>query len=208
MLNIAVLVSGGGTNLGALLKAEREGQIKNGKITKVISSRPDAYALERAKSYGVPTAVVDRRAIGDPQKFDDAVYDELEKAGADLIVLAGFMYILSERISKRYENKIINVHPALIPSFCGPGYYGLRVHEAALKAGVKITGATVHFVNEVADGGPIILQGAVEVKRGDTPETLQKRVMEEAEWKLLPKAVSLICEGRVELINGRAYVKE
>ncbi len=208
MLNIAVLVSGGGTNLGALLKAEREGQIKNGKITKVISSRPDAYALERAKSYGVPTAVVDRKAIGDPQKFDDAVYDELEKAGADLIVLAGFMYILSERISKRYENKIINVHPALIPSFCGPGYYGLRVHEAALKAGVKITGATVHFVNEVADGGPIILQGAVEVKRGDTPETLQKRVMEEAEWKLLPKAVSLICEGRVELINGRAYVKE
>lgn len=208
MLNIAVLVSGGGTNLGALLKAEREGQIKNGKITKVISSRPDAYALERAKSYGVPTAVVDRRAIGDPQKFDDAVYDELEKAGADLIVLAGFLYILSERISKRYENKIINVHPALIPSFCGPGYYGLRVHEAALKAGVKITGATVHFVNEVADGGPIILQGAVEVKRGDTPETLQKRVMEEAEWKLLPKAVSLICEGRVELINGRAYVKE
>lgn len=208
MLNIAVLVSGGGTNLGALLKAEREGQIKNGKITKVISSRPDAYALERAKSYGVPTAVVDRRAIGDPQKFDDAVYDELEKAGADLIVLAGFMYILSERISKRYENKIINVHPALIPSFCGSGYYGLRVHEAALKAGVKITGATVHFVNEVADGGPIILQGAVEVKRGDTPETLQKRVMEEAEWKLLPKAVSLICEGRVELINGRAYVKE
>lgn len=208
MLNIAVLVSGGGTNLGALLKAEREGQIKNGKITKVISSRPDAYALERAKSYGVPTAVVDRRAIGDPQKFDDAVYDELEKAGADLIVLAGFMYILSERISKRYENKIINVHPALIPSFCGPGYYGLRVHEAALKAGVKITGATVHFVNEVADGGPIILQGAVEVKRGDTPETLQKRVMEEAEWKLLPKAISLICEGRVELINGRAYVKE
>lgn len=208
MLNIAVLVSGGGTNLGALLKAEREGQIKNGKITKVISSRPDAYALERAKSYGVPTAVVDRKAIGDPQKFDDAVYDELEKAGADLIVLAGFLYILSERISKRYENKIINVHPALIPSFCGPGYYGLRVHEAALKAGVKITGATVHFVNEVADGGPIILQGAVEVKRGDTPETLQKRVMEEAEWKLLPKAVSLICEGRVELINGRAYVKE
>ena len=208
MLNIAVLVSGGGTNLGALLKAEREGQIKNGKITKVISSRPDAYALERAKSYGVPTAVVDRRAIGDPQKFDDAVYDELEKAGADLIVLAGFMYILSERISKRYENKIINVHPALSPSFCGPGYYGLRVHEAALKAGVKITGATVHFVNEVADGGPIILQGAVEVKRGDTPETLQKRVMEEAEWKLLPKAVSLICEGRVELINGRSYVKE
>lgn len=208
MLNIAVLVSGGGTNLGALLKAEREGKIKNGKITKVISSRPDAYALERAKSYGVPTAVVDRKAIGDPQKFDDAVYDELEKAGADLIVLAGFLYILSGRISKRYENKIINVHPALIPSFCGPGYYGLRVHEEALKAGVKITGATVHFVNEVADGGPIILQGAVEVKRGDTPETLQKRVMEEAEWKLLPKAVSLICEGRVELINGRAYVKE
>ena len=207
MLNIAVLVSGGGTNLGALLKAEREGKIKNGKITKVISSRPDAYALERAKSYGVPTAVVDRKAIGDPQKFDDAVYDELEKAGADLIVLAGFLYILSGRISKRYENKIINVHPALIPSFCGPGYYGLRVHEEALKAGVKITGATVHFVNEVADGGPIILQGAVEVKRGDTPETLQKRVMEEAEWKLLPK-VSLICEGRVELINGRAYVKE
>ena len=208
MLNIAVLVSGGGTNLGALLKAEREGKIKNGKITKVISSRPDAYALERAKSYGVPTAVVDRKAIGDPQKFDDAVYDELEKAGADLIVLEGFLYILSGRISKRYENKIINVHPALIPSFCGPGYYGLRVHEEALKAGVKITGATVHFVNEVADGGPIILQGAVEVKRGDTPETLQKRVMEEAEWKLLPKAVSLICEGRVELINGRAYVKE
>ena len=192
MLNIAVLVSGGGTNLGALLKAEREGKIKNGKITKVISSRPDAYALERAKSYGVPTAVVDRKAIGDPQKFDDAVYDELEKAGADLIVLAGFLYILSGRISKRYENKIINVHPALIPSFCGPGYYGLRVHEAALRRGVKLTGATVHFVNEIPDGGEIILQQAVPVLPGDTPESLQRRVMEQAEWKLLPEAVERV----------------
>lgn len=206
MLNIAVLVSGGGTNLGALLKAQEEGQIKNGKISLVISSKPTAYALERAKSYGVPTKVVDRRAIGDPAAFDEQIYQALKEADADLIVLAGFMYILSSKITAEYAYKIINVHPSLIPSFCGPGFYGLRVHQAALDYGVKLTGATVHFVNEVADGGPIILQKSVEVHNGDTPEQLQKRVMEQAEWQLLPRAVSLFCEGKIQIAGGKAVV--
>lgn len=206
MLNIVVLVSGGGTNLGALLKAQEEGRIKNGKISLVISSKPTAYALERAKSYGVPTKVVDRKAIGDPSAFDEQIYQALKEADADLIVLAGFMYILSSKITSEYANQIINVHPSLIPSFCGPGFYGLRVHQAALDYGVKLTGATVHFVNEVADGGPILLQKSVAIENGDTPEVLQKRVMEQAEWQLLPQAVSLFCEGRIQIVDGKAIV--
>ena len=194
MLNIVVLVSGGGTNLGALLKAQEEGRIQNGKISLVISSKPTAYALERAKSYGVPTKVVDRKAIGDPVAFDEQIYQALKEANADLIVLAGFMYILSSKITSEYANQILNVHPSLIPSFCGPGFYGLRVHQAALAKGVKVTGATVHFVNEVCDGGRILAQQAVAVLPGDTPETLQKRVMEQAEWKLLPAALAQVCE--------------
>ena len=208
MLNIVVLVSGGGTNLGALLKAQEEGRIQNGKISLVISSKPTAYALERAKSYGVPTKVVDRKAIGDPVAFDEQIYQALKEANADLIVLAGFMYILSSKITSEYANQILNVHPSLIPSFCGPGFYGLRVHQAALDYGVKLTGATVHFVNEVADGGQILLQKSVAIENGDTPEILQKRVMEQAEWLLLPQAVSLFCEGRIQIIDGKAVVND
>lgn len=207
MKKIVVLVSGGGTNLGALLEAEKNGKIKNGSISLVISSSPTAYALERAKQYQVPTVVVDRKAINDPAEFDRRIYQELKKVDADIIVLAGFMYILSETITSAFPYKIINVHPALIPSFCGEGYYGLRVHRAVLDAGVKLTGATVHFVNEVADGGPIILQKAVAVQNGDTPETLQRRVMEEAEWIILPEAVSLLCDDRIIIQDGKVIVK-
>jgi len=190
MLNIAVLVSGGGTNLQALIDSE----IRNGKIVKVISSKSGAYALERAKKADIQTAVVERKAHT-KESFEEAILKELE--GIDLIVLAGFMCVLSENFIRKFEDKIINVHPSLIPSFCGDGFYGLKVHEAALEKGVKVTGATVHFVNEITDGGRIILQKAVEVKDGDTPEILQKRVMEEAEWKILPQAVSMFCEGKI-----------
>lgn len=208
MKKIVVLVSGGGTNLGALIQAQKDGLIANGTISLVISSKPDAYALTRAEENGIPTVVVDRKAINNPDEFDRRIYEELEKAQADIIVLAGFMYILSSKITSKYAYKIINVHPALIPSFCGEGYYGLRVHKAALDYGVKLTGATVHFVNEVADGGPIILQKSVPVENGDTPETLQRRVMEQAEWIILPKAVNLLCEDKIEIIDGKVIVKE
>ena len=191
MLNIAVLVSGGGTNLQALIDSE----IKNGKIVKFVSSKSGAYALERAKNAGIETAVVERKAHT-KESFEEAILKELE--GIDLIILAGFMCVLSENFIRKFEERIINVHPSLIPSFCGDGFYGLKVHEAALEKGVKVTGATVHFVNEITDGGRIILQKAVEVKDGDTPEILQKRVMEEAEWKILPQAVSMFCEGKIK----------
>ena len=191
MLNIAVLVSGGGTNLQALIDSE----IKNGKIVKVVSSKSGAYALERAKNAGIETAVVERKAHT-KVSFEEAILKELE--GIDLIVLAGFMCVLSENFIKKFRDRIINVHPSLIPSLCGDGFYGLKVHEAALEKGVQVTGATVHFVNEITDGGRIILQKAVEVKDGDTPEILQKRVMEEAEWKILPQAVSMFCEGKIK----------
>ena len=197
MLNIAVLVSGGGTNLQALIDAQGRGEIAQGRISCVIASRPDAYALERAKKAGIPTEILVRKNFESGEAYDDALISTLERYQTDLVVLAGFMTIISDRVIHRFQEKMINVHPALIPSFCGPGYYGLRVHEAALKAGVKVTGATVHFVNEICDGGPIILQKAVAVEDGDTPEVLQRRVMEQAEWKLLPKAVSLFCEGRL-----------
>jgi len=195
MLNIVVLVSGGGTNLQALLDAKAAGQIPYGEFVRVISSTAGAYALERAKNAGVQGVVVERKGKT-AEEFETALLAELEAAKADLIVLAGFMTILSEKIIEKYPEKIINVHPALIPSFCGKGFYGLKVHEAALEKGVKVTGATVHFVNEIPDGGRIIAQKAVDVLDGDTPEVLQRRVMEQAEWKILPAAVAKLCEER------------
>ncbi|MDF2567073.1 MAG: phosphoribosylglycinamide formyltransferase [Oscillospiraceae bacterium] len=208
MLNVAVLVSGGGTNLQALIDAQERGEIIGGKICRVISSKPGAYALERAAKANIPTSVVDRKRYGSSYDFDDAILFALQNANADLIVLAGFMYILGEKVTKKYEYKIINVHPALIPSFSGKGFYGLRVHQAALDYGVKLTGATVHFVNEHADAGPIILQKSVDIKNGDTPEILQKRVMQQAEWVILPKAVSLFCQDKIEIKDNKAYIKE
>ena len=206
MLNIAVLVSGGGTNLQALIDAQAAGQIQNGAISLVISSRTDAFALERAKKAGIPTRVLLRKGFAEQADYDAALLALLKEFQIQLVVLAGFMTIISETVIRQYENQIINVHPALIPSFCGPGFYGLHVHEAALEKGVKVSGATVHFVNEVCDGGPIILQKAVEVLPDDTPETLQRRIMEQAEWKLLPRAVALFCAGKIVVENGRTRI--
>ena len=189
-VRIAVLVSGGGTNLQALIDAEKSGIIKSGEIKLVISNKPDAYALERAAKAGIETAVIEKK--GNPT-FEDDLISTLDSENIDVIVLAGFMCILSEKFTKHFENRILNVHPSLIPSFCGEGFYGLRVHEAALNYGVKVTGATVHFVNEIPDGGKIILQKAVVIEEGDTPEILQKRVMEQAEWKILPEATEKVC---------------
>ena len=197
MLNkakIAVLVSGGGTNLQALIDAQGSGIIKSGEITLVLSNKPGAYALERAKNAGIESLVINKKECIDATDFESRIIDALDSRGIDLIVLAGFMCILSERFTTHYKDRIINVHPSLIPSFCGEGFYGLHVHEAALAYGVKVSGATVHFVNEIPDGGKIIMQKAVEVKDGDTPETLQKRIMEEAEWKILPLSCELISE--------------
>ena len=191
---IAVLVSGGGTNLQALLDAEAAGKIPHGEIALVISNNPDAYALERARQAGVPGAVITRKECGSKEAFEAALQAVLERNGTDLIILAGFMAILSENFTAKWPKRIINVHPSLIPSFCGDGFYGLRVHEAALQKGVKVTGATIHFVNEITDGGDIIAQKAVEVLPDDTPETLQKRVMVEAEWVLLPQAVETVAK--------------
>lgn len=202
MVRIAVLVSGGGTNLQALLDAKRNGKIKNGDISLVVSSSPDAYALKRAEAHGIKGIVVDRKEYKNRSGFTNAILDVLKEHQIDLVVLAGFLYILSPVFTQNYENKVINVHPSLIPAFCGSGYYGLRVHEKVLEYGVKLTGATVHFVNEEADGGPIILQKAVEIRDDDTPETLQRRVMEQAEWVILPKAVELFCDGRLK-VDGR-----
>ena len=190
---VAVLVSGGGTNLQAILDAEAAGLIKSGKVCLVISNRSGAFALERAKAAGVPTAVITKKMYPDQAVFEEKLCEALDAAGIDLIVLAGFLSILSADFTGKYDHRIINVHPSLIPSFCGAGYYGLKVHEEALKKGVKVTGATVHFVNEVPDGGEIIAQKAVRVHPGDTPEKLQKRVMRQAEWKLLPAAIEEIC---------------
>ncbi|MGN0654012.1 MAG: phosphoribosylglycinamide formyltransferase [Oscillospiraceae bacterium] len=208
MKNIVVLVSGGGTNLQALIDAEKRGDIKGGKITCVISSKEDAYALERAKNNGIKTVVLKRKDYPDVASYSKAMADTLIAEKADLVVYAGFMTILDNQVCNAFPYKMINVHPALIPSFCGKGFYGLHVHEAALSKGVKISGATVHFVTEECDGGPIILQQAVEVKNGDTPETLQRRIMEEAEWKILPRAVSLFCQDKIQIIDGKAVVTE
>lgn len=198
MLNIGVLVSGGGTNLQALIDAQTEGIIKSGKIVTVVSDRPGAYALERAEKAGIDNRLIDRKAYTDKADFDSALCDYMKKMGVDVVVLAGFLSILGERFLSEYSDKIINVHPSLIPSFCGDGFYGLKVHKAALDYGVKVTGATVHFVNEVTDGGRIILQKVVYIQPDDTPESLQKRVMEEAEWNILPRAVEMVCSGEVK----------
>ncbi len=196
---IAVLVSGGGTNLQALIDAQSSGIIKSGEIVLVVSSNPSAYALERAAKAGIKSAVVSKKQLGGSQAdFEKGIITLLEENGVDLIVLAGFMSILSESFTSRYPKKIINVHPSLIPSFCGSGFYGLKVHEAALSYGVKVTGATVHFVNEIPDGGEIIMQKAVNIRKDDTAETLQRRVMEQAEWKILPRAVEKVSKNLVK----------
>lgn len=208
MKNIVVLVSGGGTNLQALIDAQNRGEIKNGKITCVISSNPNAYALERAKNNGIDTSVIKRKDYDAFEDYDIALTNLIKSKNADLVVLAGFMTILGKIVIKSFENRIINIHPSLIPSFCGEGFYGLHVHEAALKKGVKVTGATVHIVNEIPDGGPIVMQRAVYIEENDTPEVLQKRVMEQAEWKILPESVELMCSGKIKIENGRTYRNE
>lgn len=202
MVRIAVLVSGGGTNLQALIDAQNRGKLKGGTISAVISSSPDAFALERAKKAGIPGYVINRRDYASNQELTIALTRQLQDLDIGLVVLAGFMYILTQDLIDAYPNAILNVHPALIPSFCGPGFYGLHVHEAALAYGVKVTGATVHFVSEDCDGGPIVLQRTVPIEEGDTPQVLQRRVMEQAEWKILPEAVSLFCQGRLR-VDGR-----
>ena len=202
MVKIGVLVSGGGTNLQALLDARKRGEIPDGEISLVIASRKKAYALERAKMAGGPPLALPRRDYENPADYDAALLTALQEAGVELVVLAGFLCVLGEKMLKGYEGRIVNVHPSLIPAFCGDGFYGLHVHEAALERGVKVTGATVHLVNEVTDGGPILLQKAVEVLESDTPESLQKRVMEQAEWVILPRAVSLFCQDRL-VVKGR-----
>ena len=206
MLNIGVLVSGGGTNLHKLIDAQQAGKIENGAIRVVVASRTDAFALERAKRAGIEAIALCRRDYPDVESYSEALIHALQARDVDLVVLAGFLTITGDNFIKAYENRIMNVHPALLPAFGGKGFYGLHVHEAVLARGCKLTGATVHFANEVCDGGPIILQKAVEVKDGDTPETLQRRVMEEAEWVLLPQAVSLFCEGRLQVKDGKVNI--
>lgn len=206
MMNIVVLVSGGGTNLQALIDAQKRCEIENGRISCVISSNPDAYALERAKENGIPTRVIPRKDYDDIHAYSKAVRDALTEEKADLVVYAGFMIILDSQVVEAFEGKMINVHPALIPSFCGKGFYGLHVHEEVLKSGVKLTGATVHFVTEDCDAGPIILQKAVPVSDDDTPQTLQRKVMEQCEWKILPQAVSLFCQGRIKIIGNKTQI--
>lgn len=202
MVKIAVLVSGGGTNLQALIDAQNRGEIPGGEITAVIASKPGVYALERAKAAGIPSYVVARKDYPSSQAMTVALVEQLRALDIGLVVLAGFMTIITEEMVQAYPNAILNVHPALIPSFCGQGYYGLHVHEKALEYGVKISGATVHFVSEECDAGPIVLQKAVPVEEGDTPEMLQRRIMEQAEWVILPQAVALFCQGRL-LVEGR-----
>lgn len=208
MKNIVVLVSGGGTNLQALIDAQSRGEIKGGRISCVISSKEGAYALERAEKANIPTVVIPRKEYANNKTYSEAILAELDRQKADLVVLAGFMIILDQCVTKAYPYRIINVHPALIPSFCGEGFYGLKVHEKALEYGVKVSGATIHFVNEEADAGAIILQGTVNVENDDTPEVLQRRIMENVEWKLLPKAVSLFCENKIYIKDGKAYVND
>lgn len=208
MKNIVVLVSGGGTNLQALIDAERRGEIPGGKITCVIASRPGVYALTRAENAGIPTRVIERKKYPDSKAFSLDLLAALREEQADLVIYAGFLTIVDACVAEAFPNRMINIHPALIPSFCGEGFYGLHVHEAVLQSGVKITGATVHFVTAVCDGGPIILQKAVEVRDGDTPEILQKRVMEQAEWELLPKAAALFCQDKIEVRDGKTILHE
>lgn len=208
MLKAAVMVSGGGTNLQAILDAIESESITNTKIVKVISNSRSAYALERAAKAGIPTQCITRKDYPQPEKFNEALLEALQECGADLVVLAGCLVVIPQIVVDAFPNRIINIHPALIPSFCGTGYYGLGVHEAALARGVKVTGATVHFVDGGTDTGPIILQKAVDILEGDTPEVLQRRVMEQAEWVLLPRAIDLIANGRVTVENGRVHIQE
>ena len=205
---IAVFVSGGGTNFEALINAQENGKIPHGEIVLMVSSSKTAYALKRAENHGIKSVVCSKKELGSQESFEEEILKNLEENNIQLIVLAGFMSILSKEFTKKYENRIINIHPSLIPSFCGEVFYGLHVHEAALKKGVKVTGATVHIVNEIPDGGPIIMQRAVYVEENDTPEILQKRVMEQAEWKILPESVELMCSGKVKIENGRTYCNE
>ena len=202
---IAVLVSGGGTNLQALIDAQKSNIIKSGEIVLVVSNNPNAYAITRASLAGIPSVIVSKKELGTQEAFEEKLVSVLEENGIELIILAGFMSILSESFTSRYPKRIINVHPSLIPSFCGKGFYGLRVHEEALKKGVKVTGATVHYVNEIPDGGEIILQRSVSVKRNETPESLQQKVMRQAEWKILPKAAELVSN---EIIKSRKVTKK
>jgi phosphoribosylglycinamide formyltransferase-1 len=208
MVKTAVLVSGGGTNLQAILDSLLFEEIKNCELTAVISSTPNAYALVRAHNANVPTYVVDVSLFPNRRTFTDAIIDKLRDLDVELVVLAGFLYVLSPRFVSVFENRVINIHPSLIPAFCGDGCYGLHVHEKVLDYGVKVTGATAHFVSEVTDAGPVIAQKAVEVREGDTPEILQRRVMEEAEWQILPKAISLYCEGRLKVEGRIVHVLE
>ena len=205
---IAVLVSGGGTNLQALIDAEKRGELGAGKITLVIASKPGVYALERAANAGIEGRVLARKDYDSIAAYSKALADEMTAAGIDLVVLAGFLTIFDEQVYEAFPNRIINVHPALIPSFCGKGFYGLHVHEAALAKGVRVSGATVHIVTPECDAGPIILQKAVEVKQDDTPEILQRRIMEEAEWKILPEAVRLFCEDKITVEDDRVFIKD
>lgn len=207
MLNIAVFVSGGGTNLQALIDAQSRGELQNGKITFVLASNSGAYALKRAEKASIESAVVSRKEYDSKEAYDIAVLKELENRNIDLIVLAGFLSILGSELVEKYRNKIINIHPSLIPLFCGDGFYGLKVHEAVLASGMKVTGATAHFVNEITDGGAIILQKAVSIEQGDTPEILQYRVMRLAEWEILPKAVSLFCMGKIKIEGNKTIIE-
>ena len=207
MLNIAVFVSGGGTNLQGLIDAQSRGELQNGKITFVLASNSGAYALKRAEKAGIESAVVSRKEYDSKEAYDVAVLKELENRNIDLIVLAGFLSILGSELVEKYRNKIINIHPSLIPLFCGDGFYGLKVHEAVLASGMKVTGATAHFVNEITDGGAIILQKAVPIEQGDTPEILQYRVMRLAEWEILPKAVSLFCMGKIKIEGNKTIIE-
>ena len=208
MLRIAVLVSGGGTNLQAIIDAIADGKITNTEIAMVISNNKNAYALERATKAGIPNCCISPKDYEDRAQFHEALLAALDEAQVDLIVLAGFLVVIPEMMIRKYRNRIINIHPSLIPSFCGTGYYGLKVHEGVLNRGGKVTGATCHFVDEGTDTGPIILQKAVEVKNGDTPKILQQRVMEEAEWIIMPKAIDLIANGKVKVVDGKAIVEE
>jgi len=207
MLKVGVLAGGGGTNLQAIIDAVEAGSIKNAEISFVLSNKSDAYALERAKKHGIETVVVDRKKYDNRESFEEALIAAINEKMPDLIVLAGLMIMIPPQLCREYKHRIINIHPSLIPSFCGQGYYGLKVHEAALKKGVKVTGATVHFVDEIYDNGPIILQRAVNIEEGDTPEVLQKRVMEQAEWKILPMTIDLIAAGRVSVADGIVHIE-
>ena len=208
MLNVVVLVSGGGTNLQAIIDAVESWQITNTKIAGVISNNQNAYALERAKKHGIPSLCISPKQFASREEFNEQFLEKVNELHPDLIVLAGFLVVIPPAMIETYRNRIVNIHPSLIPSFCGTGFYGLKVHEAALARGVKVVGATVHFVDEGTDTGPIILQKAVEVEPGDTPEVLQRRVMEQAEWKILPKAIDLIANGKVSVVEGLTVIKE